>query len=115
MPQIRDMLAESLVGIVAQQLLKTADGKGRLAVHEILLGTTGVASMIREGKTFQIASLMQSSQAAGMQTLDMALERVLATGKITAEAALEKASDKESFRKHLADKHPGFADPSSHV
>jgi twitching motility protein PilT len=114
-PQIRGMLAESLVGIVAQQLLKTADGKGRLAVHEILLGTTGVASMIREGKTFQIASLMQSSQAAGMQTLDMALERVLATGKITAEAALEKASDKESFRKRLADKHPGFADPLSHV
>jgi len=109
-PQIRGMLAESLVGIVAQQLLKTADGKGRLAVHEILLGTTGVASMIREGKTFQIASLMQSSQAAGMQTLDMALERVLATGKITPDAALEKASDKESFRKRLADKYPAFAD-----
>jgi twitching motility protein PilT len=84
-PQIRGMLAESLVGVVAQQLLKTADGKGRLAVHEILLGTSGIAAMIREGKTFQIPSLMQSGQALGMQTLDMALERVLAAGKITPE------------------------------
>src|SRR5207253_7719642 len=52
-PQIRGLLAESLVGIVAQQLLKTADGQGRIAAHEILLGSTGIASMIREGKTFQ--------------------------------------------------------------
>jgi len=98
-PQIRGMLSESLVGIVAQQLLKTADGKGRLAAHEILIGTSGIASMIRDGKTFQIASLMQSGQAVGMQTLDMALERLLTAGKITAEAAFDKASDKESFKR----------------
>ena len=64
-PQIRGMLSESLVGVVAQQLLKTLDGKGRVAVHEILLGSTGIASMIREGKTFQIASLMQSGKRKG--------------------------------------------------
>ena len=109
-PQIRGMLSESLVGVVAQQLLKTLDGKGRVAVHEILLGSTGIASMIREGKTFQIASLMQSGQAQGMQTMDMALERFALAGKITPEAALEKASDKETLRRRLAEKFPQLAE-----
>jgi twitching motility protein PilT len=108
-PQIRGLLSESLVGIVAQQLLKTADGQGRIAAHEILLGSTGIASMIRDGKTFQIASLMQAGQAQGMQTLDMALERLVLGGKITFEAALEKASDKESFRRALAKRFPELA------
>jgi len=103
-PQVRGMLSESLAGIVAQQLLKTADGKGRIAAHEILIANTGIASMIREGKTYQIPSLMQSGQAQGMQTLDVALERLVAANKITAEAALEKASDKEAFRKLVARK-----------
>jgi twitching motility protein PilT len=105
-PQIRGLLAESLVGIVAQQLLKTADGQGRIAAHEILLGSTGITSMIREGKTFQIASLMQAGQAQGMQTIDMALERLVLAGKITPDAALEKASDKEAFRRALAKRFP---------
>jgi twitching motility protein PilT len=105
-PQVRGMLAESLAGIVAQQLLKTADGKGRLAAHEILIGTTGIASMIREGKTFQIASLMQAGQGVGMQTMDATLEKLLDAGKITGTAAMEKASDKESFRKVVLRKHP---------
>jgi twitching motility protein PilT len=100
-PQVRGMLSESLAGIVAQQLLKTADGKGRVAAHEILVGTPGLASMIREGKTFQVPSLMQAGQGLGMQTMDMALERLVAKGTITAEAALEKATDKESFQKLL--------------
>jgi twitching motility protein PilT len=98
-PQVRGMLAESLAGIVAQQLLKTADGKGRVAAHEILIGGTGIGSMIREGKTFQIPSRMQSGQAQGMQTMDMALERLLRDGVVSAEVALEKASDKENFQK----------------
>jgi twitching motility protein PilT len=108
-PQIRGLLAESLVGIVAQQLLKTADGRGRIAAHEILLGSTGIASMIRDGKTFQIASLMQAGQAQGMQTLDMALDRLVAASKISPEVALEKASDKEAFRKVLAKRFPELA------
>src|SRR5258708_20725190 len=70
-PQIRGLLAESLIGIVAQQLLKTADGQGRVAAHEILLGSTGIASMIRDGKTFQIASLMQAGQPQAMPTTHM--------------------------------------------
>jgi twitching motility protein PilT len=107
-PQVRGMLAESLAGIVAQQLMKTADGKGRVAAHEILIGTPGVGAMIREGKTFQITSLMQSSQGVGMQTMDMSLERLVAKGTITADEALEKAIDKESFTKLMRQKNPDF-------
>lgn len=103
-PQVRGMLAESLVAIVAQQLLKTADGKGRVAAHEILVGSSALASMIREGKTFQIPNIMQVGQAQGMQTMDMALERLVQKGTISAEVALEKAIDKESFQKAVASK-----------
>ncbi|MDB4974434.1 MAG: twitching motility protein PilT [Myxococcaceae bacterium] len=98
-PQIRGMLAEGLAGIVAQQLLKTADGKGRAAALEILLGSHAVAAMIRENKTFQLTSLMQSGKALGMQTMDVALEKLVRAGTISAEAALEKVEDKDGFRK----------------
>jgi twitching motility protein PilT len=100
-PQVRGMLAESLAGIVAQQLLRTADGKRRVAAHEILVGSPAIASMIRENKTFQIPSLMQAGQSQGMQTMDMALERYVRDGTISPEVALEKAIDKESFAKLL--------------
>jgi twitching motility protein PilT len=100
-PQVRGMLSESLMGIVAQQLLRTADGKRRVAAHEILVGSPALASMIRENKTFQIPSLMQSGQSQGMQTMDMALERYVRDGTISPETALEKAIDKESFAKLL--------------
>jgi twitching motility protein PilT len=100
-PQVRGMLAESLAGVVAQQLLRTADGKRRIAAHEILVGSAALASMIRDNKTFQIPSLMQSGQAQGMQTMDMALERAWREGTIAGQTALEKAIDKESFAKLL--------------
>ncbi|HLK37534.1 MAG TPA: PilT/PilU family type 4a pilus ATPase [Polyangiaceae bacterium] len=100
-PQVRGMLAESLAGIVAQQLLRTADGKKRVAAHEILVGSPALASMIRENKTFQVPSLMQGGQAQGMQTMDMALERHVREKTISAETALEKAIDKETFAKLL--------------
>jgi twitching motility protein PilT len=98
-PQVRGMMAESMIGIVAQQLLKTADGKGRVAAHEILLGSPAVASMIRDSKTYQLGNTMQNGRAQGMQTMDMALEKLVRAGTVTLEAALEKAEDKESFRK----------------
>jgi twitching motility protein PilT len=100
-PQVRGMLAESLAGIVAQQLLKSADGKGRVVAQEILIGTSGVAAMIREGKTFQIPSAMQAGQAIGMQTNDMALERLVAQKKITYETALERYNDRDNAEKKL--------------
>ena len=93
------MLADSLAGIVAQQLLKRADGTGRLAVHEILIGTTAVSSTIRESKTMMIPSLIQSGAQLGMQSMDAALERLVRENLVTPRDAFEKALDKESFAK----------------
>jgi twitching motility protein PilT len=97
--QIRGLLADSLAGVVAQQLLPKADGQGRIAVHEILLGTLALASVIRESKTQQIASLIQQGQSEGMQGMDTALEKLVRAGTVKAEAAWEKALDKEGFAK----------------
>jgi twitching motility protein PilT len=72
-----------------------------VAVHEILVGSPALASMIRENKTFQILSLMQAGQAQGMQTMDMALERLVRAKEIAVETALAKAIDKEGFGKLL--------------
>jgi len=99
---VRGMLAESLAGIVAQQLVPTADGKSRVAAHEILVGTSAVLAMIRDNKIFQVPSVMQAGQSQGMQTMDMALERLVAEKKVSPTIALEKAIDKESFQKTLA-------------
>jgi twitching motility protein PilT len=98
-PQIRGLLADSLAGVVAQQLLRRADVKGRVAAHEILLGNFALASLIREGKTSQIASFIQSSAGEGMQGMDVALERLVSAGTISARDALDKALDKETFAK----------------
>jgi twitching motility protein PilT len=97
--QVRGMLAESLVAIIAQQLLRTKDGAGRVAAHEILIGSSALTSIIREGKTFQITNVLQAGQSVGMQTMDLALERLVKKDVITAEAALEKAIDKDSFQR----------------
>ncbi len=98
-PQIRGMLAESLAGIIAQQLLRTADGSGRIAAQEILIGTPGVSSAIREAKTTMLQSLIQSGGSYGMQSIDAVLARLVAEGKVTAQDALEKAADKDTFSK----------------
>jgi twitching motility protein PilT len=103
-PQVRGMLSESLVAIIAQQLLKSADGKGRVAAYEVLIGSSALAAMIREGKTFQIPSLMQAGQAAGMQTMDMALERLVNKGSVSFDDALEKVTDKETFQRVVSKK-----------
>ncbi|MDW8251140.1 MAG: PilT/PilU family type 4a pilus ATPase [Myxococcales bacterium] len=103
-PQIRGMLSDSLAGVVAQQLLKRADGSGRVAVQEILIGTGALTSIIREGKTSLINSLIQSGQSEGMQSMDGMLEKLVREGVVKAHDALEKALDKESFAKlpHVA-------------
>jgi twitching motility protein PilT len=96
-PQVRGMLSESLLAIISQQLLKSSDGASRVAAYEVLVSSSALAAMIREGKTVQIPSLMQAGQSVGMQTMDMALERLLQKGAVAFEDALEKAIDKESF------------------
>jgi len=98
-PQIRGLLADSLVGVVAQQLLRRADHSGRIAAHEILVGNLALASLIREGKTNQIGSFIQSGQADGMQGMDTTLARMVQNGEVTASDALDKAIDKDGFAK----------------
>jgi twitching motility protein PilT len=98
-PQVRGMLAEAIVAVVAQELLRTADGRGRVAAFEVLLGSTALAAMIREGKTAQVPNLMNAGGAVGMVTMDTALERLVQRGLVTADDALERASDKEGLQK----------------
>lgn len=95
--QTRTMLADSLRAVIAQQLLKTSDGRGRCAANEILIGSPALASMIREGKISQISSFIQTGTSIGMQTMDQHLKQLIAEGKITKEAAYEKAIDKSLF------------------
>lgn len=95
--QTRTMLAESLSAVVAQQLLKTKDGKGRCAAIEILIGSQALATSIREGKISQINSIIQTGSASGMQTMDQHLLQLTKEGRITARAAYEKAIDKKIF------------------
>ena len=95
--QIRTTLAESITGIVSQLLLPTADGKGRCAVHEVLLRVPALANIVREGNTPMLQSIIQGNQKMGMCMMDDSLERQVKAGKITAEAAFYKAHDKQRF------------------
>jgi len=99
--QVRAMLSESLKGVICQQLLKTADGKGRVAALEIMLGTPAIANLIREGKTFQIPSIMQTAKKDGMQLLDQHLLDLLKTQKVNPEEAYRCAVDKKQFEQYL--------------
>jgi twitching motility protein PilT len=95
-PQVRVMLSESLKGVVAQTLLRKKGG-GRVAALEILIVTPAVANLIREGKTFQIPSLMQTGKALGMQTLADALMELVKNGTVEAEEAYDRAPAKKEF------------------
>ncbi|MCP4727844.1 MAG: Flp pilus assembly complex ATPase component, partial [bacterium] len=96
--QIRAMFAESIEGVIAQKLLPTVDGKGRVAAHEIMIGTPAIRNLIREGKTFQISSMIQTGAGEGMQSMDSALKELVSKGSITGEEALRHAFDKKSFK-----------------
>jgi len=95
--QARTMLSESLRAVIAQQLLRTKDGKGRCAANEVLIGSQALATMIREGKISQISSLIQAGTAAGMQSMDQHLKQLIQEERITRESAYEKAMDKAMF------------------
>jgi len=99
--QVRAMLSESLKGVVCQQLLKTADGKGRVAALEIMLGTPAIGNLIREGKTFQIPSIIQTAKKDGMQLMDQHLLDLLKTKKINPDEAYRCAIDKKQFEQYL--------------
>ena len=99
--QIRTSLADSLKGVVAQKLLKRIDKEGRVAVFEILVVTSAVSNLIRESKTFQIPSAIQTGRKYGMQSLDDAILAALNSKKISAEDAYAKAIVKDRFVKLL--------------
>lgn len=87
--QIRVQLSESLRGVISQSLLPRADGKGRVAVQEVLFCNKAIANLIREGKTFQIPSAMQTGKNQGMVTYESAVESLIARGLLTREVGLE--------------------------
>ncbi len=97
--QIRVMLAGALKGVVCQSLLKTADGKGRAASTEVMVATAAVRNLIREGKTHQIYSAIQAGAQHGMVAMDQSLASLVKSGRVTYDAALEKANDVKEFNR----------------
>jgi twitching motility protein PilT len=97
--QVRVQLSVSLQGIVTQQLLPTADGESRVCATEILVPTPAVRNLIREGKTHQIYSALQTGGAHGMQTMDAALADLVRRSKITRELAEARSSSPEELRR----------------
>ncbi|MBQ9367634.1 MAG: type IV pilus twitching motility protein PilT [Victivallales bacterium] len=100
-PQIRAMLAQTLTGVISQLLCKTADGKGRVASHEILLYSDALPATIREGNIANIRSIIEQSSGRGMKTMDSDLMRLLNEGRITAAEAYMKATNKQDFEARL--------------
>jgi twitching motility protein PilT len=99
--QVRGGLAESLKLIVSQILVPRADGKGRVAVIEVLKSTSPVRALIRDGKTLQLTSTMTIGRAVGMQTIDGSLEERVRAGIVSMETAMQFAQNKEQLQKQL--------------
>ncbi|MEX1224675.1 MAG: type IV pilus twitching motility protein PilT, partial [Pirellulales bacterium] len=100
-PQVRTMLAESIRGICAQQLLRKKGGKGRVAVNEILLGNRAVSAIIREGKIEALTSILQSGRKEGMIAMDDKLEELVKNGTVDGMDAYMKATEKRRFEKYV--------------
>ena len=94
---IRAMLSESLKAVISQTLLKTLDGSGRVAAHEIMVGTPAIRNLIREAKVAQMYSAIQTGQQYGMQTLDQNLIDLVRRKIISADEARSKAANKDSI------------------
>jgi twitching motility protein PilT len=94
---IRSMLSESLQAVISQTLLKKVGG-GRIAAHEIMVGTAAIRNLIREAKVAQMYSAIQTGRKEGMQTLDQNLKELVDKGLVTAKVAMVKAVNKEMFR-----------------
>jgi len=99
--QVRSTLADSLKAVVSQTLFKRSDIKGRVAALEILICTPAARNLIREAKTYQIASVMQTGKKYGMQTIDDAIMKLLEKKQISAEDAYVNCVEKQKFVKFL--------------
>ncbi len=106
--QARTMLANSLRGVLAQLLLKKADGSGRVAVNEILVGNAAVSAILREGATQKLQDVIVSGKAQGMQFMDDAIWKLLQQGDVAPHEAFMQAIDKNRFKKFLPKGEEGF-------
>lgn len=96
-PQIRTVLSETLKVVIAQRLIPSADKKRRIGMHDILVNTSAVGNLIREGKTFQLMSAMQTGRKEGMQVFEQVLMEYVKRGEVSGEDAWEHAGDKAMF------------------
>ncbi len=99
--QIRIQLATVLEGVISQQLVPLEKSQGRTAVFEVMLGTTAIQNLIREGKTHQISTVIQTSAALGMKTMDQALLELYQQRVISKETLFEKAIDSENMQRYF--------------
>jgi twitching motility protein PilT len=111
--QVRMQLSIGLQGIVTQQLLPTADGRGRVVACEVLVPTPAVRNLIREGKTHQIYSAIQTSGSLGMQTMDAHLAQLVRMGRISRELSDQRASVPEELKRLLGPTPQGGAAPAA--
>jgi twitching motility protein PilT len=107
--QVRTQLSVALQGVMTQQLLPTADGSSRVVACEVLVPTPAVRNLIREGKTHQIPSAMQTGSNVGMQTMDAALAQLVRGGKITQRLAEQRAAVPEELKRLLGGDQIGMA------
>jgi len=108
---VRTMLSTSLRGVISQQLCRRKTGDGRIAALEILVNTSAVANLLRQGKLDQLETAMQSGAGVGMRTMDSALQELLDRRFITAREAYERATSKERFRKLAEESEPPGSRP----
>jgi twitching motility protein PilT len=94
-PQIRAMLSESLRGVVSQKLLRKAGGSGRIAAVEVMLTNQAIQNLIREAKTYQIPSVLQTGKTAGMQTMDDHIRALAQEGRVDREEAAAYLDEKK--------------------
>ncbi len=107
--QIRVQLSEALLGVLAQTLIIRADGRGRVAAVELLVANPAIRNLIREGKTFQIPSMIETGAKDGMLSLDQCLRDLLRRGLISPADAFYRATDKEAFAAADPARRPEFA------
>lgn len=103
-PQVRMALSESLKAVISQNLLPKKDGKGQVALFELLLGTPSARALIRDNKTFQLPNVMVLGKSAGMRTVDMSLQQLVQEGAISGETAWLRARDKTLFDDKVSDR-----------
>jgi twitching motility protein PilT len=96
--QVRMQMSVNLIGVISQTLIKRKDGMGRVAAFETLVAISSVRNMIRENKTYQIGSLIQTGQRHGMMSLDQSLANLVRSGLVTYQDGLEKAGNPQEYK-----------------